>query len=454
MAAPMNGDGKELALSVPTKYGQQVRNSLQTIGLYDSSRRSKSAEDGHVVLPVLDLGQNLEQKLRDAMLLENPVDWKIVQIQLPASKKNQIISPYQQIVSAIDKFLRDHGGAELMEDLRSDIPRRWERHGDLVMIDACFQNPFWRQYGDDIWRLISEVLSCDRLAQKGSIASNGYRTPSVRLLLGQDGWVEHVDNGIRYTYDVTKCMFSAGNVTEKLRVSRFHCENETVVDLYAGIGYFTLPYLVHARADRLHACEWNPDAVEALRKNLRLNGVEDRCVVHFGDNRQLCPKDVADRVNLGLIPSSEPGWETACAALKRCSGGILHIHGNVETGKTTPKSCNNCDESENVKCLNNRTENEIDSMKVSERNLTNSADTCSSNSSKCSDLSAKTQPNSTKEIWGDWSLGVSSKIRVILERLHTPHIWQTKVLHIEHVKSYAPHIDHLVVDIECRPVPG
>lgn len=120
---------------------------MQTIGLYDSSRRSKSAEDGHVVLPVLDLGQNLEQKLRDAMLLENPVDWKIVQIQLPASKKNQIISPYQQIVSVIDKFLRDHGGAELTEDLRSDIPRRWERHGDLVMIDACFQNPFWRQYG-------------------------------------------------------------------------------------------------------------------------------------------------------------------------------------------------------------------------------------------------------------------------------------------------------------------
>lgn len=120
---------------------------MQSSGLYDSSRRSKSAEDGHVVLPVLDLGQNLEQKLRDAMLLENPVDWKIVQIQLPASKKNQIISPYQQIVSAIDKFLRDHGGAELTEDLRSDIPRRWERHGDLVMIDACFQNPFWGQYG-------------------------------------------------------------------------------------------------------------------------------------------------------------------------------------------------------------------------------------------------------------------------------------------------------------------
>lgn len=450
MAAPINRDGKNLALSVPAEYGQQVRKCLQSSGLYDSSRRSKSAEDGRVVLPVLDLGQNLELRLMEAMPLENPVDWNIVHTQLPTSKKNQITSPYQQMVSAIDRFLRDHCGVQLTEDLRSDLPKRWERHGDLVMFDSSFQNPLWKQYGDDIWHLIAGVLSCDRLAQKGNIASDGYRTPSVRLLLGRDGWVEHVDNGIRYTYDVTKCMFSSGNVTEKLRVSSFHCENETVVDLYAGIGYFTLPYLVHAKAGLLHACEWNPDAVEALRKNLRINGVEDRCVVHFGDNRELCPKDIADRVNLGLIPSSEPGWETACAALKKCSGGFLHIHGNVETRKTTPKSCCNCEHSENKEYSNNRTENDTFSLK--DRNLTNSTETCSNKNLKSSDHSKKTQQNLAKAIWRDWSLGVSSKIRVILERLHAPHNWQTNVLHIEHVKSYAPHIDHLVVDIECRPV--
>lgn len=41
-------------------------------------------------------------------------------------------------------------------------------------------------------------------------------------------------------------MFSAGNVSEKLRVAQFSCEGQIVVDLYAGIGYFTLPYLVKA----------------------------------------------------------------------------------------------------------------------------------------------------------------------------------------------------------------
>nr|XP_022334826.1 tRNA wybutosine-synthesizing protein 2 homolog [Crassostrea virginica] len=283
------------------------------------------------------------------------------------------------MVSVLEEFLRRHDVVPT-DNLKSSIPKHWERHGDLVMFDDSLQDPVWR----------ITVLSCKRIAQKGSIASNGYRTPQVCMLLGQDSWVEHVDNGIRYTYDVTKCMFSSGNVTEKLRVSRFHCESETVVDLYAGIGYFTLPYLVHAKAHLVHACEWNPDAAEALKRNLRLNGVEDRCVVHHGDNREgvelrspeceadaqpaelprlspnegknlernLCPKDIADRVNLGLIPLSEPGWETACRALKKCSGGVLHIHGNVETKKSTTKPNENSHGAHCTECSNGKPEND------------------------------------------------------------------------------------------------
>lgn len=38
----------------------------------------------------------------------------------------------------------------------------------------------------------------------------------------------------RYTFDVTKCMFSPGNITEKLRVASLPCSGEVLVDLYAG----------------------------------------------------------------------------------------------------------------------------------------------------------------------------------------------------------------------------
>ena len=63
-------------------------------------------------------------------------------------------------------------------------------------------------------------------------------------------------------------MFSSGNVSEKARIARIDVRGETVLDLYAGIGYWTLPFLVHGRAERVHACEMNPFSIEALRRGL------------------------------------------------------------------------------------------------------------------------------------------------------------------------------------------
>ena len=67
---------------------------------------------------------------------------------------------------------------------------------------------------------------------------------------------------------------------------------------------------------QVYACEWNPNALEALRRNLERNGVAEWCEVLPGDCRETAPKKVADRVMLGLLPSSTCGWGTAVAALK------------------------------------------------------------------------------------------------------------------------------------------
>lgn len=38
-------------------------------------------------------------------------------------------------------------------------------------------------------------------------------------------------------------------------------------------------------AKHVYACEWNPNALDALRHNLQVNHVEDRCTILEGDNR-------------------------------------------------------------------------------------------------------------------------------------------------------------------------
>lgn len=55
-----------------------------------------------------------------------------------------------------------------------------------------------------------------------------------------------------------------------------------------------------------------------------------------------------------------------------------------------------------------------------------------------------------RDVWTQWACTVSDSINSLLHQIHKKK-WTTNILHIEHVKSYAPHIDHLVLDIECRP---
>uniref|UniRef100_A0A8C0EM93 tRNA(Phe) (4-demethylwyosine(37)-C(7)) aminocarboxypropyltransferase n=1 Tax=Bubo bubo TaxID=30461 RepID=A0A8C0EM93_BUBBB len=315
---------------------------------------------------------------------------------------------------------------------RCPVPSR--RAGRLWLSLSCGREPRGAAKSEGRAASLRSRWGCSQLASHAALPScmarsclstGGSPTPrpaTVTLLLGQDGWVEHVDNGIRYTFDVTKCMFSPGNITEKLRVASLPCSGEVLVDLYAGIGYFTLPYLVHAAAAFAHACEWNGHAVEALRRNLALNGVRDRCHIHHGDSRQLELRDVADRVNLGLIPSSEEGWPVACRVLKKDTGGVLHIHHNVETLPTpAPPQLR--------------------------------AERGSPETQHPTEDHGKGTPGvRIRPEWQRWAEAAAARIQGLLAELHG-QLWHTSILHIQAVKSYAPHVHHLVLDLECRPMP-
>ena len=144
---------------------------------------------------------------------------------------------------------------------------------------------------------------------------------------GSPGWITVTEQGIRQSFDMTRVMFSRGNVTEKIRFGKMVRKGDMVLDLYAGIGYFTLPALVHGQAKYVYACEWNPEAVKTLRFNLSDNGLEERATVLEGDCRVLVRNhqlvNMFDRVSLGLLPSSEGGWWTAVQAIRRSTGGWL-----------------------------------------------------------------------------------------------------------------------------------
>ncbi|DBA73560.1 TPA: hypothetical protein ACH3X2_009802 [Trebouxia sp. C0005] len=239
--------------------------------------------------------------------------------------------PAARLRSAVTHILQQQGFAQQhAAQLLSELPTRWEKLGDLALLPrTCMASPDWGGLGQPLWRAVVIALGVERLAMQALVANTGTRDSQAHLLLGDSGWVQHKEGGVVYSLDVTKCMFSSGNTTERQRMGKLACCGETVVDLYAGIGYYTLPLLCKAGAARVIACEWNPNAIEALHRNLKLNGVADRCQVLEGDCTLIAPKGLAARVILGLLPSSQGGWATALEALKADTGGWLHLHHNV-----------------------------------------------------------------------------------------------------------------------------
>ena len=210
--------------------------------------------------------------------------------------------------------------------LPGGLPKRWERFSDVAILPhGSFEGDGWSP-DEALWEAVAGALGAKRLARMGEV-SGEFRESGVEMLLGEDDWVVRRESGVDYGYAITRCMFSAGNVNERRRMGEVTAVGEVVVDLYAGIGYYTLPALVHGGAE-VHACEWNPEAVEALRWGLDANGVGDRCTVHEGDNGVTTGplEGVADRVFLGLLPSSEEGLGVAMRVLSP-GGGTLHVHG-------------------------------------------------------------------------------------------------------------------------------
>ncbi|NWH61289.1 TYW2 protein, partial [Geococcyx californianus] len=395
------------ALATEPQFAQRLREHLEEEQLLDVRYRLQQVPGGRVALPVL------EEKL-DQLWLPQEMPCVLVHIQDPVPSRAALRrTPAQKLQDELQRLL----GESWSEELERDVPHAWQRHGDLVLLsEDSFRAAPWEKLGLVLWETVASALGARRLARRGRVLPDGMRSPSVTLLLGQDGWVEHVDNGIRYTFDVTKCMFSPGNITEKLRVASLPCSGEVLVDLYAGIGYFTLPYLVHAAAAFAHACEWNSHAVEALQRNLVLNGVQDCCRIHHGDSRQLELRDVADRVNLGLIPSSEEGWPVACRVLKKDTGGVLHIHHNVETPVLQAEEAGAGGEVQHP----------------------------------VEDSGKETVRTRIRPEWQRWAEATAARIQGLLAELHGQQ-WHTSILHIEAVKSYAPHVHHVVLDLECRP---
>lgn len=177
-----------------------------------------------------------------------------------------------------------------------------------------------------------------------------------------------------------------------------------------------------------------------------------------------------------MIPSSESSWPAACSTLKS-TGGILHIHGNVTDNNKQNSADGHMKLVENTECeLDKQRRIEHESCHFSNcgffSDVSDMHTLCFTPAGHVSDeqnIPDTVQPSALLDqfergdfglklgmkvrhnlVWLKWAKNVCSQIEQILFQQQNKQ-WICTVLHVEHVKSYAPHINHLVVDLQCRP---
>lgn len=202
---------------------------------------------------------------------------------------------------------------------KKNLPSGWQVLGDIVIVTLRAELEHRKaEIGE---ALLSLYPGCRTVLLDRGITGR-MRQPVREIIAGENTETIHRENGCLFKLDAMRIMYSQGNLAEKKRMSRLG-KGEVVVDMFAGIGYFSIPMAVHSKPGKIFAIEINPEAFVYLKENIILNKVGGIIEPVAGDCSIVTPRGIADRVIMGYL-DAHLYIEQGIRALM--PGGIIHYH--------------------------------------------------------------------------------------------------------------------------------
>ncbi|MGD0145614.1 MAG: class I SAM-dependent methyltransferase family protein [Nitrososphaerales archaeon] len=122
--------------------------------------------------------------------------------------------------------------------------------------------------------------------QEGGIEGE-FRLRKLKHIAGEKRTLTlHRENGCVFRVDVARCYFSPRLSTERLAIAGKVASRERVLNMFAGVGPFSITVAKKAGA-RVTSCEINKYACDLHEENDRLNKVQDKVRVIRGDAAEL-----------------------------------------------------------------------------------------------------------------------------------------------------------------------
>ncbi len=278
-----------LAVRVRERSAEGTRRLLASRGYLDEERMMVRSQ-GFVELPVVSPPQFM--------------DFVVVEQAKPVYKRPKLSH------ALIKRELKLRGKA-------ADALRHYEFLGDVLVVSLP-DGTDKKKIGEGLLRIIPRARAVVNVRR----ISGEFREPEAELIAGSTAETLHREHGCVFKLDPTKVMFSSGNKEERLRMALISNEEEVVLDMFAGVGQFSVPLAKYSRPRKVIAVEKNPIAFSYLAANAKLNGL-DNMEPALGDCAKVSPKRAVDRVIMGHF-NSEKYLGVAAEAIR--SRGTIHCH--------------------------------------------------------------------------------------------------------------------------------
>ncbi len=167
-----------------------------------------------------------------------------------------------------------------------------------------------------------------------------FRVRKLTLVAGENKTsTKYKESGCIFAVDVEKCYFSPRLLFERSRISRLVNSGETVVNMFAGVGCFSILIAKTVNQTKVFSIDVNPTAVMYMKENVRINRVYDRVIPLLGDSKEIVTVKFQGKADRVLMPLPEKALEYlpyAVSTLKKEGGWIHYYDFQHATGTENP----------------------------------------------------------------------------------------------------------------------
>ena len=182
--------------------------------------------------------------------------------------------------------------------------------------------------------LLNEVKIAKSVFYQASAVEGDFRTRNLEILAGEDKTeTEYKEFGCKFTVDVENAFFSPRLSTERERIANLVQDGETIVNMFAGVGMFSI-MIAKKKKCTVYSIDINPIAAKLCEKNIIANKLAGNVISINGDASQIIQEQLenkSDRTLMLLPERSDEFLKSAISATK--SGGIIHYYSHIHADK-------------------------------------------------------------------------------------------------------------------------